>query len=350
MNVENVPNHHTREVPHIPAVVRFMKLATAFLLVSFFILPALLKFYPEFLHFFVFLNYVRQPMLMKCDDPLGHGLNKTFNFMMHVDNETALGSWHVMPTSMEIPTGVRFTFADSKDFLVSDHPVVFYLHGNAGYRGSESRVELYKKLADAGFHVVTFDYRGYGDSKGQPSRRSMVEDSVMMVKYVRKTISYAKAKLVIWGHSLGTAIALETAKRLNVEGIPFDALVLESPFTNIGDIIETHPIFSPIRILPWYSWILPEAVKKADVQFPSDLNILQVREPIMILHAEDDLVVSHDLGKKLYEISLLRGSQSKAKFVTFPSSEGFGHKYIYKYSDLVPSLMNFLNETEKPIQ
>lgn len=114
-----------------------------------------------------------------------------------------------MPTSMEIPTGVRFTFADSKDFLVSDHPVVFYLHGNAGYRwvarepslstllfitktmtvtiilitiiifivimiiittiviicnvanrGSESRVELYKKLADAGFHVVTFDYRG----------------------------------------------------------------------------------------------------------------------------------------------------------------------------------------------
>ncbi|GFS18711.1 monoacylglycerol lipase ABHD12, partial [Elysia marginata] len=77
--------------------------------------------------------------------------------------------------------------------------------------------------------------------------------------------------------------------------------------------------------------------------------ILSVTPHIMILHAEDDLIVPFDLGKKLYnKAKATRTSKTKnVEFVAFKGDLGYGHKLIYQAPEMDDIIRQFIITSEK---
>ncbi|CAG05097.1 unnamed protein product, partial [Tetraodon nigroviridis] len=121
--------------------------------------PVIIKLCPSIQAKLVFLNFVRVPYFIDLKRPLDQGLNHTHNFYLEPEGGVKIGVWHRVPAHMwREAQGKKGDWYDS--MFSSAHPVILYLHGNAGTRGGDHRVQLYKVLSSAGYHVVTFDYRG----------------------------------------------------------------------------------------------------------------------------------------------------------------------------------------------
>lgn len=124
--------------------------------------------------------------------------------------------------------------------------IVLYLHGNTASRGSGHRVEMYQVLRKLGYHVVSLDYRGYGDSDPvPPTEEGIVRDALTVYEYIRNVTTNP---IFIWGHSLGTGVACHLCAELSLNfkmKLP-RGVVLEAPFTNIRDEIRLHP-FARVR-------------------------------------------------------------------------------------------------------
>ncbi|XP_018580509.1 lysophosphatidylserine lipase ABHD12 [Scleropages formosus] len=304
-------------------------------------IPFIVKLCPSIQAKLVFLNFVRVPYFIDLKRPQDQGLNHTCNLYLHPEENVNIGVWHTVPAQL-------WKDAQGKDQLwyestfQSSHPVILYLHGNAGTRGGDHRVQLYKVLSSLGYHVVTFDYRGWGDSEGSPSESGMTSDALYVFHWVKERIG--KKPLYIWGHSLGTGVATNLVRHLCDRGTPPDALILESPFTNIREEARSHPFSMVYRYLPGFDWFFLDAITANDIRFASDENMHHISCPVLILHAEDDTVVPFHLGKKLYNIAAQSQSLSgqKVQFIPFPISLGYKHKFIYRSPELPQILSDFL--------
>lgn len=176
--------------------------------------------------------------------------------------------------------------------------VVLYLHGNSGSRSASHRIELYNLLRELGYHVIAFDYRGYGDSSEVVlSEEGLVKDAVAVYKYIT---GLTKCPIFAWGHSLGTGVVTHTMAALERQHLFGPrALVLESPFNNIRDEVREHPFSKLFRSLPWFNYTIVDPMYENGLRFESDKHIGAFPQPVMILHAEDDLVVPFKLGHKV---------------------------------------------------
>lgn len=84
------------------------------------------------------------------------------------------------------------------------------------------------------------------------------------------------------------------------------------------------------------------------LKFQSDRHLVKVKAPILILHAEDDIVIPIKLGLKLYETVLSsRQGKSPIKFIKFDKNQHFGHKFIYKDESLSNKIEEFVKESSK---
>ncbi|KAI2594309.1 abhydrolase domain containing 12, lysophospholipase, partial [Homo sapiens] len=198
----------------------------------------------------------------------------------------------------------------------------------------DHRVELYKVLSSLGYHVVTFDYRGWGDSVGTPSERGMTYDALHVFDWIKARSG--DNPVYIWGHSLGTGVATNLVRRLCERETPPDALILESPFTNIREEAKSHPFSVIYRYFPGFDWFFLDPITSSGIKFANDENVKHISCPLLILHAEDDPVVPFQLGRKLYSIAAPARSfrDFKVQFVPFHSDLGYRHKYIYKSPEL----------------
>ncbi|KAA0711054.1 Monoacylglycerol lipase ABHD12 [Triplophysa tibetana] len=305
-------------------------------------IPVIIKLCPSIQAKIVFLNFVRVPYFIDLKRPLDQGLNHTHNFYLQPEEGINIGVWHTVPVVMWREAQGKDAEWFDKSFQ-SNHPVILYLHGNAGTRGGDHRVQLYKVLSSLGYHVVTFDYRGWGDSEGSPSEEGMMSDSLFLYQWIKQRIG--QKQLYIWGHSLGTGVATNLVRRLCDRGTPPDALILESPFTNIREEAKSHPFSMIYRYLPGFDWFFLDAISANDIRFASDENVNHISCPVLILHAEDDTVVPFHLGKKLYDLAAQSKSLNghKVQFIPFPSSLGYRHKFIYKSPQLPNILSDFLS-------
>ncbi|KAJ6667054.1 hypothetical protein lerEdw1_019057 [Lerista edwardsae] len=328
------------------------------------------------------LRSVRVPYFIDLKRPQDQGLNHTYNYYLQPEEDVIIGVWHTVPTA-------QWKDAQGKDqlwyedALGSNHPVILYLHGNAGTRGGDHRVELYKVLSSLGYHVVTFDYRGWGDSVGTPSESGMTYDALHVFDWI-KARSGDNA-VYIWGHSLGTGVATNLVRRLCERETPPDALILESPFTNIREEAKSHPfsvastdlytealiffmshlalsVSVDLRVIaylkiahkkiyryfPGFDWFFLDPITSSGIKFANDENVKHISCSLLILHAEDDPVVPFHLGKKLYNIAAPSRSfrDYKVQFVPFPTDLGYRHKYIYKSPELPRILREFLGKAE----
>ncbi|NXD11690.1 ABD12 lipase, partial [Nothocercus nigrocapillus] len=156
---------------------------------------------------------------------------------------------------------------------------------------------------------------------------------------------WAKARsgdspIIFWGHSLGTGIATNAARKLHEErGVQVDAVVLESPYTNIRDAAAHVPITKIYRQFPGFEYLILDSMARGGMFFRSDKNVKVLSCPLLILHAEDDAVLPPRLGRQLFEAA--RGAyadKAKVKLVTFPKELGLGHDYISSNPEL-PALV-----------
>ncbi|NWV83588.1 ABD12 lipase, partial [Dasyornis broadbenti] len=309
-------------------------------------IPFLVKLCPAIQAKLVFLNFVRVPYFIDLKRPQDQGLNHTCNYYLQPEEDVTIGVWHTVPAAL-------WKNARGKDqlwfeeALGSSHPVILYLHGNAGTRGGDHRVELYKVLSSLGYHVVTFDYRGWGDSIGSPSERGMTYDALHVFDWIKARSG--DNPVYIWGHSLGTGVATNLVRRLCERETPPDALILESPFTNIREEARSHPFsVASTQYFPGFDWFFLDPITTSGIKFANDENVKYISCSLLILHAEDDPVVPFHLGKKLYNIAATSRSfrDYKVQFVPFHTDLGYRHKYIYRSPELPRILREFLGKSE----
>jgi hypothetical protein len=164
-------------------------------------------------------------------------------------------------------------------------PTLLYLHGT--FRTLYRNYPKIEALRDAGFAVLAVDYRGWGDSTPiVPSEKTIVADAdVAWRELVRRQPD--PNRRVIYGHSLGGAVAIDLASRKHV-GTDYAALIVESTFTNLADLAGSAvgPL-GPIAV-----WLSGES-------FDSVAKIGRIDAPILMLHGDHDNTVPVALGRKL---------------------------------------------------
>lgn len=161
----------------------------------------------------------------------------------------------------------------------TDHPVIVYFHGNGG--ALRHRVERFRKLIAEGAGLLALDYRGYGGSTGRPSETGLIADG--LAAYAYAVARYPAKQIVLWGESLGSAVAVAVAAEQ-----PVGRVILEAPFTSAVAIAAAHYWYMPVRLL-------------MKDQFRTDERIGKVKAPVLILHGVKDQVVPFRLGERLFE-------------------------------------------------
>ncbi|XP_062974344.1 protein ABHD12B [Elgaria multicarinata webbii] len=303
-------------------------------------LPIAIRLFPPLLRKFVYLNFVTYPFWVDYQNP-GVYLNHTTNFYLTPEPEVTFGFWHAIPDN-------RRKEAEGKDrswyeeALADDNPIIIYLHGNGGSRATCHRVNFAKTMSDGGFHVLAVDYRGYADSTGDPSENGFTADVLFIYDWVKARSG--NSQVIFWGHSLGTGIATNSALKLKEkDGTIVDAIVLESPYTNIRDAAASIPFTKIYRKFPGFEYLVLDTMARADMYFPNDKNVKVLTNPFLILHSEDDGVIPIKQGRKLFEIAHnASAKKDNVKFISFPAAMGLNHDHISSHPDLASILKTFL--------
>jgi fermentation-respiration switch protein FrsA (DUF1100 family) len=159
--------------------------------------------------------------------------------------------------------------------------VLLWCHGNAGniIHRLENLVELYR----LGLSVLIFDYRGYGRSSGTPSEEGFYRDALAAYAYLTETRRIAPERLVLFGRSLGAAVAGDVASRKPVAG-----LILESPFPSVGAVARAHYFGLPV------DWLL-------SAEFNLVERLRRISVPVLVVHGDRDEVVPIQLGQQVFE-------------------------------------------------
>ena len=175
-----------------------------------------------------------------------------------------------------------------------DKPVVLYFHGNGG--ALRYRVGRFRALTAEGMGLVALSYRGYGGSTGSPTEAGLIADAA--AAYAFAAAHYPAERIVAWGESLGSGVAVALAATRK-----FGRLVLEAPFTSAADVGAGVYWFLPVRLL-------------MKDPFHSDARIGKVTAPLLILHGARDTVVPIALGERLYALA-----NEPKRMVRFPNAD-----------------------------
>jgi fermentation-respiration switch protein FrsA (DUF1100 family) len=159
---------------------------------------------------------------------------------------------------------------------------LLWFHGNAG--NISHRVENIRMLREkVPAHVFIFDYRGYGRSEGAASEEGTYSDAAGALGYLRSRSDVDPRRIVLFGRSLGAAVAGDLAAREDCL-----ALILETPFVSVQEMAKIALPFLPIGRLLRTRYDLVNKVGK-------------VRAPILVLHGDQDEIVPYAQGKKVFE-------------------------------------------------
>ncbi len=235
----------------------------------------------------VALMYVVQRSLMyfperRHTSPAAAGLPEAQEIALDTEDGESVIVWHVPPRGGK--------------------PVVLYFHGNGG--ALRYRAARFRALIAEGNGLVALSYRGYGGSTGSPTEAGLIADAE--AAYAFAIARYSTTRIVLWGESLGSGVAVALGASHRVGRI-----VLEASFTSAADVAAAHGYqFLPVRLL-------------MKDQFRSDLRIARVTAPLLFLHGGRDWVVPIALGEGLYALA-----NEPKRFVRFSDA---GHEDLDLY-------------------
>ena len=143
-------------------------------------------------------------------------------------------------------------------------------------------VSNFRELGRMGFNVLAFDYRGYGRSDGEPSEAGLFRDVRAAYAHLCGPLAQEARSVVLFGHSLGGAVAIEAALHCEVAG-----LVVQSSFTHIRDMARS--------VMPWGTSLI------ARNQFRSLGKVGRIGVPKLFVHGSDDPTVPVAMGRRLFD-------------------------------------------------
>lgn len=158
--------------------------------------------------------------------------------------------------------------------------VLLWFHGNAG--NLSHRADLLIRLAQIPARVFIIDYRGYGRSEGKPSEKGLYLDGRAGWRYLVEERGVSPDRIVIFGKSLGGAVAVDLATEVKPAG-----LIVQSSFTSIPDMAARHFAFVPKALIR--------------TRMDSLSKIVDVRAPKLFIHSTADEIAPFELGRRLYE-------------------------------------------------
>ena len=164
----------------------------------------------------------------------------------------------------------------------SKSPVLLYLHG-ARYNVAGSAFRI-RRMEELGFSVLAIDYRGFGKSTpGLPSEDMAYEDAHAAWAWLAK--KYPDRPRYIFGHSLGGAIAIDLASKVDDE----QGTIVEGAFTSIADVASS---------MKW-GWlpIGPLITQR----FDAGSKVASIGSPLLVVHGAGDNMINSSLGRKLFD-------------------------------------------------
>lgn len=160
-------------------------------------------------------------------------------------------------------------------------PVIVFFHGNGEVLAW--REPRFREVTADGTGLIALSFRGYAGSTGTPSEAGLIADGE--ATYAFAAARYAPSRIVPWGYSLGSGVAVAVASRHPVGG-----LILEAPFTSTVDVAAAAFPWLPVR------WLLRDS-------YHSDARIGAVRAPLLLMHGEKDRVISIRFGERLFALA-----------------------------------------------
>jgi hypothetical protein len=158
---------------------------------------------------------------------------------------------------------------------------VLYCHGNSG--NITNRIDAFAQFGRLHMNVFAFDYRGYGRSEGEPSEDGLFRDVRAAYDEVTGPLSQHPESVVLFGHSLGGAVAIDAALHRDVAGV-----VIQSSFTQIRDMARTVMPWGPLGLI-------------ARNEFRSIAKVGLIEVPKLFIHGADDPTVPLEMGRRLFE-------------------------------------------------
>ncbi len=174
---------------------------------------------------------------------------------------------------------------------------VLFWHGNGG--NLSLWLDVIAELRRRNFSVLAMDYRGYGDSTGRPTERGIYVDADAAVALFNSRLRKPGVPVIFWGRSLGTPVAASAASRT-----PPDALVLESPFADVGAIFRGNPVMQFFRLFSSYRFPTLRLMEKYD-------------GPLLVIHGDRDTIIPFRAGRDLFD----RAPTGRKTFVAIKGAE-----------------------------
>lgn len=160
---------------------------------------------------------------------------------------------------------------------------ILFNHGNAGNIGN--RLETVRILHGLGANVLIYDYRGFGKSEGSPGEEGTYRDAEAAWEYLVGKEAMAPDRIILWGRSLGSAVAVELAMRKKA-----GALVVESGFTSVATVAKKVIPYLPVDLLVRHRYASIEKVSS-------------ITAPALFIHSPYDEVIPFAQGRELFERS-----------------------------------------------
>ncbi len=172
-------------------------------------------------------------------------------------------------------------------------------HGNAA--NIANRAPTYQFLRSVPVSVLAVEYRGYGRSEGAPSEAGLYRDAEAAYNWLVREKLIPPRRIVVFGQSLGTAVAADLAARREVGGV-----VLEAPFASARAVAR--------RIY----WFLPGIGYFLRTKLDTGAKLETFDVPLLVVHCTKDPVLPVALGEEVFR----RAREPK----TFLRVEGYCHE------------------------
>ena len=191
------------------------------------------------------------------ENKLNHKIEK-----IKISSDNELNSWY---------------FEKNKNFKT-----LLFFHGNAGTL--DNRIYKLNDLSKLDLNYLIIAYRGFSGNKGSPTEQGLYKDA-RAAKYWLNLNNISDQNIIVYGESLGSAVAIDLAKDHKFAGI-----ILESPFTSMLKLSRKY-----------YAW-LPTGLLLKD-KYETEKKIKNVFSPILIVHGRKDKIVPFEMGEILFNLA-----------------------------------------------
>ncbi len=193
--------------------------------------------------------------------PAEYGLNQVVEVKIVTPDNLRLLAWYSKPKN--------------------NQPALIYFHGNSFDIGE--RAYRIKRYIKEGWGVLLLAWRGYSGNEGKPTEKNLYVDAEASINWLKQKLNYEYNNIVLYGESLGSAVAVEFATRYK-----FKSVILEAPFKSIPDIAKKRYYIYPVKYLIFD-------------KFDNFSKINKIISPIMIISGKNDEVVPHDHSIELFK-------------------------------------------------